>query len=69
MKWFIVKNIKWDTNGEVIPYLPREKRIAFLDEEDALENAASILSDDYGFCVFSFLLEEGAEIEDAEMVV
>ncbi len=56
MEKIIVTNIKWDTDGEVVPELPTE--VAFDkwtdDEEEILDCIADILSDLYGWCVYSF---------------
>jgi hypothetical protein len=47
-------NIKWDTDGYVIEWLPLNVEIPPHIEEDEI---ADYLSDEYGFCVESFEIE------------
>ena len=56
MEKIIVTNIEWDTDGEDIPELPTEVTLDRWtdDEEEILECTADMLSDLYGFCVYSF---------------
>lgn len=56
MEKIIVTNIEWDTDGEDIPELPTEVLLDKWtdDEDEILDCVADILSDLYGFCVFSF---------------
>ena len=56
MEKIIVTNIEWDTDGEYIPELPTEVTLDKWtdDEEEILDCTADMLSDLYGFCVFSF---------------
>lgn len=44
-------DIKWDTDGEDIEYLPERVSIPFFMDDDEI---ADYLSDKYGFCVFGF---------------
>ena len=48
-----VVNIAWDTDGEDIDTLPTEVEIPEMPEDEI----ADYLSDNFGFCVFSFSLE------------
>lgn len=48
-------NIKWDTDGEDIEYLPERVSIPFFMDDDEI---ADYLSDKYGFCVFGFDIEQ-----------
>lgn len=48
-------NIKWDTDGEDIEYLPERVSIPFFMDNDEI---ADYLSDKYGFCVFGFDIEQ-----------
>ena len=50
-------NIKWDTDGniDVLNELPNEVEIPYDIEEDEICN---YLSDEYGYCVFGFDIEE-----------
>lgn len=52
----IVKNIKWDTDGETVDGLPDKVVIAELTPNMAeLEDEISdYLSDTYGFCLYGF---------------
>ena len=66
---YIISNINWDTDGEPVDDLPDEVLMphtvacelcglpesASTEEvlDELLENCADILSDRYGFCVFS----------------
>ena len=45
-----VKNIKWDTDGENISYLPKSTSIVVKSKDDDIANK---LSDMYGFCIES----------------
>jgi len=48
-------NIKWDTDGEDIEYLPERVSIpCFIDDDEI----ADYLSDKYGFCVFGFDIKQ-----------
>lgn len=53
MKTFKMKNIEWDTDDEIVD-LPMETTVTCEDEECAVDS----LSDEYGFCVFSCIIEE-----------
>lgn len=48
-------NIKWDTDGEDIEYLPERVSIPFFMDDDEI---ADYLSDEYGYCVFGFDIEQ-----------
>lgn len=48
-------NIKWDTDGEDIEYLPERVSIPLFMDDDEI---ADYLSDKYGFCVFRFDIEQ-----------
>lgn len=51
-----IYDIDWDTDGEIIEDLPTE----IIVEDSAvgsLDDVADYLSDEYGFCVFSFIAE------------
>ena len=48
-------NIKWDTDGEDIEYLPERVSIPFFMDDDEI---ADYLSDKYGFCVLGFDIEQ-----------
>ena len=50
-------NIKWDTDGntDVLNELPNEVEIPYGVEEDEV---CDYLSDEYGYCVFGFDIEE-----------
>lgn len=48
-------DIKWDTDGEDIEYLPERVSIPFFMDDDEI---ADYLSDKYGFCVFGFNIEQ-----------
>ena len=63
MKKIIVTNIEWDTDGEDIPELPTEVSLDRWtnDEEEILDCIADMLSDLYGFCVFSFEISNREE--------
>ena len=51
-------NIKWDTDGEEVN-LPERVEIPFNVSDDEI---ADMLSDEYGFCVFGFDIEQ-VEVE------
>lgn len=51
----IVKGIKWDTDGEDIAELPVSIAI---DPSVPDEDIADLLSDEFGFCVFGFTVEQ-----------
>jgi len=46
-------NIVWDTDGEAVD-LPVEVEMVVEADLDVAEDGADVLSDTYGFCVFSF---------------
>ena len=48
-------DIKWDTDGEDIDFLPERVSIPFFMDDDEI---ADYLSDKYGFCVFGFNIEQ-----------
>jgi hypothetical protein len=51
-------NIKWDTDGEQIDDLPTRVEIPFGVDDDEI---ADLLSDEYGFCVCRFDIEQVEE--------
>ena len=51
----IANDIHWDTDGEYFEELPLEVEIPEGVEDDEV---ADFLSDEYGFCVESFVIEE-----------
>ena len=51
-------NIEWDTDGEEIETLPTRVEIPFNISDDDI---ADLLSDEYGFCVFGFDIEQVEE--------
>lgn len=51
-----VYNIKWDTDGEEVN-LPSEVTIDINDGVDLQYEIADHLSDEYGWCVFSYSFE------------
>ncbi len=51
---FIISNIVWETDGEDADHLPTEVRLTLGDASDI----ADALSDDYGWLVSSFDVEE-----------
>lgn len=53
-----VVNIQWDTNGEDVN-LPTQVEIPFYMDGDDI---AGMLSDEYGFCVLGFNIEQ-VEVE------
>ena len=56
--WLNVTNIDWDTDNEPVETLPSEKR--YLATEEELKDISYVtdrLSDEYGFCVFSYSCE------------
>lgn len=57
MKTVHFSNIKWDTDGETID-LPDNYTTEVPMELDVAEQGADLLSDKFGFCVFSFDFEE-----------
>jgi hypothetical protein len=62
LKKFLISDIEWDTDGEKVN-LPTKVYRYFIDEEDASDSAADILSasylsDEYGYCIFNFKLTE-----------
>lgn len=67
----VITNIDWDTDGEVIEYLPANVTLE-LEDLDGLgvsdEDVADELSDRYGFCVNSFYCdkydEDGALVDE-----
>lgn len=67
----VITNIDWDTDGEVIEYLPANVTLE-LEDPDGLgvsdEDVADELSDRYGFCVNSFYCdkydEDGALVDE-----
>lgn len=67
----VITNIDWDTDGEVIEYLPASVTLE-LEDLDGLgvsdEDVADELSDRYGFCVNSFYCdkydEDGALVDE-----
>lgn len=63
MEKIIVTNIKWDTDGEDIPELPTEVSLDKWtdDEEEILDCTADMLSDLYGWCVYSFEIHNRKE--------
>ena len=48
-------DIKWDTDGEDIKDLPERVEIPFFVDD---EEIADFLSDEYGYCVFGFNIEQ-----------
>lgn len=48
-------NIKWDMDGEEVTGLPTRVEIPYFVNEDEI---ADYLSDEYGFCVFGFDIEQ-----------
>ena len=48
-------DIKWDTDGEDIKDLPERVEIPFFVDD---EEIADFLSDEYGYCVFGFIIEQ-----------
>ena len=55
MKTYLVNEIDWDTDGEMISELPTCVELQFTDEEEVEDfDIADELSDRYGFCVNSF---------------
>jgi hypothetical protein len=48
-------DIKWDTDGEQIDTLPTRVEIPFFVDD---EEIADFLSDEYGYCVFGFNIEQ-----------
>ena len=50
----LITNISWDTDGELIKELPTEVIVSDTIDEDEI---ADWLSDNWGFCVFSFSTE------------
>lgn len=54
MKEFYITNIEWDTDGEKIETLPTEAIIEAKDEDEIADK----LSDEYGFCIFNFIIKE-----------
>lgn len=56
-----ITDIEWDTDGEIIDDLPTESFYT-PDEDETIEEAeeiiADLLSDDFGWCVSSFCLQE-----------
>ena len=64
MKRVTINDINWDTDGEIIS-LPQE--VVYVMEDDELQDPnyiADRLSDEYGFCVFGYLI---ASVEDLGM--
>lgn len=67
----VITNIDWDTDGEVIEYLPANVTLE-LEDLDGLGvsdiDVADELSDRYGFCVNSFYCdkydEDGALVDE-----
>lgn len=67
----VITNIDWDTDGEVIEYLPASVTLE-LEDLDGLgvsdEDVADELMDRYGFCVNSFYCdkydEDGALVDE-----
>ena len=53
-------NIKWDTDGEDVETLPTRVEIPFNTSEDEI---ADLLSDEYGFCVAGFDIEQVEELK------
>ena len=51
-----IYDIDWDTDGEVVDDLPTEI-IVEASAVGSLDDIADYLSDEYGFCVFSFITE------------
>lgn len=57
-----VTNIKWDTDGEIIPELPDSTTLTIedydIDEDEDIDLIiGDMLSDLYGFCHFGFNYE------------
>lgn len=48
-------DIEWDTDGEQINNLPTRVEIPFFVDDDEI---ADFLSDEYGYCVFGFNIEQ-----------
>ncbi len=51
-------NIKWDTDNQKVPSLPNEFQLEVFSECDMDLDGADILSDKFGYCVYSFDWEE-----------
>ena len=56
LKAYVI-NIKWDTDGEEVN-LPERVEIPF---NISFDEIADMLSDEYGFCVFGFDIEQVEE--------
>lgn len=51
-----VSNIVWDTDGQVVDDLPNQV-IIHMTDDDVDDDISDMLSDEYGWCVDSFLME------------
>lgn len=47
-------NIEYDTDGEDVPDLPKTVTFEAEDDKDAQLNGCDQISDETGYCVFSF---------------
>ena len=59
MKRYRLFDIDWDTDGEDVD-LPSEVIVEIDDDQDIVYDGADALSDQYGWCVNSFEIEETA---------
>ena len=57
---YLMRKIKWDTDGERIPGLPTRNLMVFAEDED---EAVDALCDEYSFCIFGVDMDEMQEGE------
>ena len=60
MRKYRLYKIRWDLDGLSAKKvgLPKEVEFVVGEEFDMSENGADLLSDEYGFCVYSFQYDE-----------
>ena len=58
MKRYKVFDIDWDTVDQKVHHLPSEAIIDIEDDQDVSLDGADVLSNEYGWCVNSFIFEE-----------
>lgn len=59
-KQYQLWKIKWDTDGPSAKSLGLPRRVSIVVDADfdVGEDGADLLSDEYGYCVFSFMYKE-----------
>jgi len=64
-KKVLISNIKWDTDNEKVPHLPKTFEMEVDVDCDVGAEAADLLSEKFDYCVFSFDWEDIKDVEAA----